>query len=202
MTEIYKKYPILVKAINFINLNNQPANQSPYHSIDHLFTVLRSCVQTASLKENETKLELELFIAALFHDYGHRGTMGNDHDNILKALEGLKLFHDANPNEFALGTTGYFIACTEYPYVVSDELVTKEAKILRDADMSYMFEDLSIVKLYNGLRTEFRQDLKTFVDSQEKFFNSMKFYVKSNQELWEICRPKRLYELKLISENI
>jgi len=202
LLEIYQKYPILVKAINFINLTNQSSNRHPYHSIDHLFTVFKSCVDVSSFSSiSDQELELELFIAALFHDYGHKGVMGNDHDNIVNAIDGLNFFYAANP-EFNIDIVISLIQATEYPYVVEEKDLTIEAKILRDADMSYLFDDLSIVKLYSGLRKEFGQDLTTFINNQSSFLNNMKFYIPSNQQLWEICKPLRLAELKLISENV
>ena len=195
MTELYQRYPILIRALKFINLTN-PSNQCPYHGIDHLFTVFEFAANHCDHAEHK----LELLIAALFHDYAHKGAMGGDHENILKACDGVRKFHSDN-KEFDVNYVIFLICCTEYPYVVEESDLTEEAKILRDADMSYLFQNLSIVKLYSGLRKEFNYTFKQFTDMQETFFNGLKFYDPYTQMEWTIARKERLKELKLILEN-
>lgn len=197
LLDIYKQYPLVLKAINFINLTN-PSNQCPYHGIDHLFTVFS---YAAKLSEHNSENRLELLIAALFHDYSHKGSMGNDHDNITKALYGVQLFHDANP-DFDLGVVYYLIQCTEFPYVIPEDQLTHNAKIIRDADLSYLLEDISIVKLYSGLRKEFGFNLTDFMNSQINFFNSVKYYDVYLQSLWLDKYLIRVEELNLLQANV
>jgi hypothetical protein len=146
--------------------------------------------------------ELELLIAALFHDYDHAGKLGNDALNIYNAKEGLKLFYQANP-EFDIDTVFFLITCTEYPYTIPDNELSPEAKMLRDADMSYLLEDLSIVKLYSGLRKEFGISLQDFISSQDKFFNSVKFHDAYTQAKWKAtAKAKRLTECEYLKKNL
>lgn len=197
LLDIYNKYPIIVKAINFINLTN-PSNQCPYHGIDHLFTVFS---YAAKLSEHNSEHRLELLIAALFHDYSHKGSMGNDADNINKALYGVQLFHEGNP-DFDLGIVTYLIKCTEFPYVVPESGLSIDAKIIRDADLSYLLEDISIVKLYSGLRKEFGFSLTDFMNSQIGFFNSVKYHDVYLQSLWLDKYQIRVEELNLLQANV
>jgi len=193
--DIYTKFPILINALIYINENN-PSNACPYHGIDHLYTVFKYACDVSEYCSCEYRLEL--LVAALFHDYAHAGKMGNDHKNILNACDGLSGFHALFP-EFDLAYAWYIITCTEYPYVVDDEELTTEGRIIRDCDMSYLFEDIAIVKLYYGLRTEFGFTLKKFVESQKAFFDSVKFYNKVLQIVWTEKKIDRYTELELLS---
>lgn len=195
---IYTKYPVIVNAIKYINESN-PGNGHPYHGIDHLFTVFKCACDVSEYNVCDNRPEL--LIAALFHDYNHLGKMGNDHANILKACDGLVEFHIKFP-DFDLAYACYIITCTEFPYVVSEEELTKEGQIIRDCDLSYLFDDLSIVKLYSGLRTEFGTTLDEFTSTQDKFFNNVKFHDEILQMNWEnYHRPNRFAELELLKKN-
>lgn len=193
--DIYTKYPVLVDAIVYINETN-PSNTCPYHGIDHLFTVFKYACDVSDYSACDHRLEL--LVAALFHDYAHAGKMGNDHENIMRALDGMSEFHNLFPN-FDLVYACYVISCTEYPYVVSQEELTKEGMIIRDCDLSYLLEDISIVKLYSGLRAEFGFTLKKFVESQKAFFDNVKFNDKVLQIVWNEKKSERYAELELLS---
>lgn len=197
LLDIYTQYPVLIDAIKYI-IENNPGNGHSYHGIDHLFTVFKYACDVSEYNKCENRLEL--LVAALFHDYDHKGKMGNDNENILKACDGLSEFHTLFP-VFDLAFACYIITCTEYPYVVPEEDLTKEGKIIRDCDLSYLFEDLSIVKLYYGLRTEFGTTLEQFVSSQDKFFNSVKFYDDVLQLNWEHAKSNRFAELELLKNT-
>lgn len=193
--DIYKKFPVLIDALVYINENN-PSNACPYHGIDHLYTVFKYACDVSDY--NACEHRLELLVAALFHDYAHAGKMGNDHENILKACDGMSEFHTLFPH-FDLAYACYVISCTEYPYVVAEEELTKEGMTIRDCDLSYLLEDISIVKLYSGLRSEFGFTLQKFVESQKAFFDSVKFYDKVLQIFWTEKKIDRLAELELLS---
>lgn len=198
LLDIYNQYPILVKAINFINLTN-PSNQCPYHGIDHLFTVFK---YAATLSGKYSDSRLHVLLAALFHDYSHKGSMGNDADNINKALYGVQLFHEAHP-DFDLNLVNYLIKCTEFPYVIPESELTHDAKIMRDADLSYLLEEISIVKLYSGLRKEFGFNLTDFMNSQIGFFNTVKYHDSELQSLWaNHIKADRIAELKILQANV
>lgn len=193
---------LYINAINYLSISN-PSNHLPYHSIDHLWFVYNSCREIISTFQNNVEIkERELLIAALFHDYDHSGGKLKDSENIVNAILGVQLFHQANP-VFDLEYVKYLITCTEFPYVISDEELSLEAKILRDADLSYVFDDISIVKLYTGLRKEFNQNLFEFLNNQYNFLSSLKFYTKYFQNKWELSiRQKRLDELEALKTHV
>ncbi len=193
------------KALNYININNL-SNNLPYHGIDHLYSVFESSynsIQKIKVRFyfDLLKYEKELLIASLFHDYNHSGGKLPDSENIINAIKGLTEFHSLN-NEFDLEYASYLIKCTEYPYVVNENELTLEAQIIRDADMCYQFQDLSIVKLYQGLRVEFNKTLPEFLDNQLKFTENLKFYLDFNNLEWNKIKHKRINEIKKLQENL
>ncbi len=205
MIEIYEKYPLTVKAINFINISNNESNHLPYHGIDHLFEVMRFAFITFEndplCKESNIN-KLELLIAALFHDYGHSGGKTTDDINIGNAINGVSLFHSANP-EFDLNEVINLIKATEYPYTVPESELTLSSKVLRDSDMCYLFYDVSMVKLYSGLRTEFGTNYSTFLTNQVAFINGMTFYTERNSKQWiNVYKTLRLKELSYLTNAL
>lgn len=206
MNKLYQKYPILIKAINFINISNGESNHLPYHGIDHLFSVLEMCYKIITNNisyENDVNYKLELYIAALFHDYAHSGGKLTDSENIINALDGVMLFHKANP-EFDLNIVIQIIKATEYPYTIDENDFTLfEQKLIRDADMCYLFQPLSIVKLYSGLRSEFGTDYNTFLTNQINFLNSVKFYNDYYNSMWNtVIKQERLNELEMLKQYV
>lgn len=195
-----------IKIINYLNINN-PSNHLPYHSIDHLFTVFNFVKKTIN---TEVKYEQELIVAALFHDYNHSGGKLTDSENISNAILGVNDFFTSELSYFAsklpdfnLPYVKFLIQCTEFPYTIPEEQLTLEAKMLRDADMSYMFEDLSIVKLYSGLRAEFGNSLIDFLNNQKAFLSNIKFYMPETDAMWnESFRETRLNELDMMIANV
>lgn len=206
MIKYYTKFPILIKAINFINISNNESNHLPYHSIDHLFEVFKLCSSILESPEfiNDTTLpKLELLIACLFHDYGHSGGKSSDDINITYAIDGIRLFHSAYP-DFDLNQVVYLIQCTEYPYKVKDEDLSIAGKIMRDCDMCYVFQSVSIVKLYSGLRKEFDNSYSDFLKNQKQFLSNIKFNTEFCNTLWleRNIREERLAELDLLIKYV
>lgn len=199
----YNKHPLIVKAIKYI-IQNNISNINPYHNIFHLFYVFKYVNYISKISNYECSIDL--YIAALFHDYAHIGKMGNDSLNIQKAIVGVIEFQKENLELFNsqcnINNIAHLIKCTEYPYIIPEEDLGIEGKIIRDADMSYMFEDVSIVALYYGLNKEFGNDLEQFLNNQEKFFLGIKFYNPILQNEWlNGYREDRLLELKMLKEN-
>ena len=201
MIQIYEQYPLTLKAINFLNENN-PSNNAPYHGIDHLFEVFKFSYSISQfVPDNDEINKLELLIACLFHDYNHSCGKLKDSENISNAIDGLTMFHKIYP-EFDLKITKDIIRATEYPYTLPDEDLTIEQKIIRDSDMCYLFNDISIVKLYQGLRTEFNQNLDVFLSNQGKFLDNVHFYTDKCQLMWSYSyKDVRKKELEMLIKN-
>jgi len=200
MVQIYEQYPLLIKAINFINISNK-SNNLPYHGIDHLFEVMRFCYVTMEnddLCKESMINKKELLIAALFHDYNHSGGKETDDVNITYAIDGVKLFYNENP-VFDLDEVISLIKITQYPYTVLESDLTLSGKILRDSDLCYLFHDLSIVKLYSGLRSEFGNSLSDFLKNQTNFLESVNFNIERNYLMWNnLYKDIRFRELNML----
>jgi hypothetical protein len=200
MIQIYEKYPLTLKVIKFLNENNS-SNNAPYHGIDHLFEVFKFSYSISQFVPNNEINKLELLIACLFHDYNHSCGKLKDSENISNAIDGLTMFHEIHP-EFDLEITKDIIRATEYPYTLPDEDLTIEQKIIRDSDMCYLFNDISIVKLYQGLRTEFNQNLDDFLSNQGKFLDNVHFYTEKCQQMWSYSyKDVRKKELEMLIKN-
>lgn len=200
MIQIYEEYPLTLKGIKFLNENN-PSNNVPYHGIDHLFEVFKFSYSISQFVTNDEINKLELLMACLFHDYNHSCGKLKDSENISNAIDGLTMFHKIYP-EFDLEMTKDIILATEYPYTLPDEGLTIEQKIIRDSDMCYLFNDISIVKLYQGLRTEFNQNLDDFLSNQGKFLDNVHFYTDKCQQMWSYSyKDVRKKELEMLIKN-
>lgn len=179
---------IIDKAIRYI-IENNPSNHVPYHGIDHLFEVY-SFAKTIFINQPrnmwENINEEALYLACLFHDYNHAGKMIDDSINIQNAIKGYDDFLNyIGTLDVDVEMVKYLIECTQFPSNINKNDLTFEGKIIQDADMCYLFQDIAIVKLYTGLRNEFGQDLDTFLDGQKKFFDSIVFNTKYCRKLWE-----------------
>jgi hypothetical protein len=201
--DVYNKYPSVLSAFRFV-MDNNTGNGHRYHNIHHLFYVFKysvlfthECSFYHSCKRKE-----ELYIAAIFHDYEHVGKMGDDSVNIALAKNGVDKFAKANPNTgIDYEYVKYLIGCTEFPYKNEASELTIEGMALRDADMSYFFEDVSLVALYSGLRDEFGTTPKDFLTNQEKFIRSVQFNSPTYQYMWtDVYRQLRLAELNLLKK--
>jgi len=197
------KYPIVAKAFNFVNLNGK-GNYNPYHNFNHVSTVF--FFVSRFLQFIESDKERELLIAAIFHDYNHSaGKYKNDTANIYMACDGVKRFQAEN----ALGSYTKdidftfiidLIFATRFPYDIPDDKLTKEGHLLRDADLAYLFSPIAIPMTLGGLRTELDLDLKSFLDSQPDFINSLKFRIPEVQKLWSNVKQDRLNEIKALRD--
>lgn len=197
------KNNLIIKAIIYINEKN-PSNHLPYHGIDHLYSVYEMCNKIVYSDKNYRNLDKkdELFIAALFHDFNHSGGKLTDAENISNAILGCNDFLDTIENTLDRDLIHEIIRATQFPSVIDKADLNEHQKIIQDADMCYLFTDLSIVKLYCGLRSEFNQDLKTFLDNQINFFNSLSFNTEYCNNLWNNIKNKRVEELELLKNNI
>lgn len=202
MLKIYENYPILINAINFINISNTESNNLPYHGIDHLFCVFEMMHNIIDNNSYDIDNKKELYLASLFHDYAHSGGSLTDKENIINALDGLILFHKAH-HDFNLEIAIDLIKATEFPYNIKEEDLSFLQKLMRDADLCYLFSNLSIVKLYNGLRNEFKSGYNTFLTNQFNFLNSVKFYNEYYNKLWQNeIKEIRLKELELLKKYV
>lgn len=195
---------IINKAIVFIIKNNK-SNNLPYHGIDHLFEVYNSCkllIDFSQMEqfilndEEEVINRTELLIAALFHDYNHSGGKLKDSENIENAIKGCKEFLDTIDYDLNFDVIESVIKATEYPSPLKGDL-TIEQKIIQDADMCYLLNDIAVVKLYYGLREEQGVELDKFLENQLAFFETVKFNSELYSDFWnDTYKNIRIEEVK------
>jgi len=75
------------------------------------------------------------------------------------------------------------IKATEYPYVIAEEDLTFEQKIIRDADMMQCYTDNYLQQVVLGLGQEMKWDLKASLSNQPKFWSNTKFYTDYAKEV-------------------
>lgn len=182
--KVFKKFDYLGEALSFI-INNSDSIYSPYHSLNHNLTITVFSYyigKSEKLKEKEMK---ELLIAAIFHDYNHTAGEQKDDVNIKNAKKGIKQFVDKNNIDVDLDKVYEILDATEFPYKIDEDKLSTQQKIIRDADMTQLFEPTRLQSNYLGLQKEMKIDYKKQLDNQEKFYKVLKFRTKFAKELYK-----------------
>jgi 3'5'-cyclic nucleotide phosphodiesterase len=148
----------------------------PYHNFGHCTYVLWRCHEGARFhqKQLSKRRVRNLLIAALFHDYDHRGVMGNDTENIalaMNTLEELVLHVDKE----SLLDIKLLIRATEFPHVITHDELPLEGLILRDADMMQAFSPTWIQQVVFGLAAEWGKSPKEVLAMQKSFLGAVAF---------------------------
>lgn len=151
---------------------------APYHNFRHCTHVLYLCHEAArfySATGELSKREVRnMLVAALFHDFNHSGSAGDDANNIEQAISALKefLLPEDKPffNEIALLITG-----TQYPYALSEEDLPFAGWILRDADLMQAFSMAWIQQVIFGLAAEWGKSPQEVLAMQPGFLGNIKF---------------------------
>lgn len=174
-----------------------------YHNFRHGTHVLFLCHDGARFHRNGlSKRKIRnLLIAAIFHDYNHRGIAGDDAANIELAIQGLREFvlpEDANHfDDIELLLRG-----TQFPPVIEDSELPLEGLILRDADMMQAFSVAWIQQVVFGLAAEGTKSPIEVLKMQEVFLQNTKFktgwgryIVPDESVVLKVDESKALYDL-------
>jgi HD superfamily phosphodiesterase len=183
-TKPFKKYDYLGIALKYI-IDNSTSNYGPYHNLNHTVTVTRFAIHIGeSEKLNEVEMK-ELLIAAIFHDYNH--TLGDKKDdvNVRNAQNGVEEFVKTINIDVNIDNVKNIIAATQFPYVIEESELNLQQQIMRDCDMCQLFESNRLQFNYLGLQKEIGIDFKSQLDSQESFYDSVKFRTNEGKRLWD-----------------
>jgi hypothetical protein len=134
-----------------------------------------------------------LLIAALLHDYGHKGVMGDDFENIETSKEALRHFILEEDKDLLQEIEG-IISVTEFPH--KDCEPSRSAQILRDADMSPTFDDVWFQEIIFGLSKEFKMDRIVFLHQQLKFLPTIIFNTEWAQQKFGARKEERISEIE------
>lgn len=203
MINVYKKFPILFEAINYIIKNNY-GDVNYYHNNIHMFETFKMCndiINSLSDDELNNINELAIYLAALFHDYGHFGRMGIDDTlNIDRAKSNFIVFsrqHIELRNTELVDEVIRLIECTKYPNDITEYDLSMS--IISDSDMNVVLSD-NMLHIYQNLKKEFNLSDEEFFTNQLKFVNNLHFKTKYGQELWSIKKEEKIYEMKELAK--
>jgi len=198
--DIINKYTILRDGIEFI-LNNNTANDAPYHNFSHLLDTVNYCnflyKYSSNIKKDNLKLEM-LLLSALFHDFNHSQGKEKDDVNIEMAIVGLKKFIDnehkgrySDPELFFISS---LIRATTFPGCTIENIDLTEYKmIIRDADFMRVYDTNYIQFCFIGLKNESNCTYSQWADGQFGFLEKLFYYTyvgkmihkKYKQTLWD-----------------
>jgi hypothetical protein len=160
----------------FKKIFESPNASNPYHNFRHMIHV--ACITYEGAKEMEYpdltngNRFRALLIAALFHDYGHSGKMGNDAQEIEHALDGIRNCILEEDKEL-LPEIEHLIKATEFPHENYD--LSEAAKIIRDADLSQTLSDTWMQQTIFGLAEEKGITPLECLQAQIGFLSGIKF---------------------------
>lgn len=136
-----------------------------------------------------------LLIAAMFHDFNHRGTSGNDRLNIERSLSGIRS-HIAPEDRPHLDKIESLIEITEYPPKVESVTLELSAKILRDADLSQALAPVWFQQVIIGLAREWNKHPVEVLKIQEGFLSSVSFATQWGEEQFGPLVTQKVNEAK------
>lgn len=200
LINIYRKFPSLYKVIAILNEYNT-GRINTYHNNLHMFEVFEQCVDIVDNLDTEINEEA-LYVAALFHDYGHYGKMGinyPDNVNIENAISDFKNLMNQYFDVSFIDTVSDIIKSTQYPDVMNNDDKTIEMLIINDADMTAQFRNNWLITICGGMKKEMGNDDNNYFLNQKKFIDSLKFNTQYCKDRWEHYKPIRLEELESLS---
>lgn len=195
-----RKYPLLQDAFAYV-LNNNKGN-NPYHNTNHLITVFYFCMEMADYYILPDVRKVTLGLVALFHDFNHNGTIGNDDVNLKNAYLGFLDFYadvindelynvrmdDIEPETFKM-----ILNHTEFPSRPNPNTI--EEKIIMDSDMLPNYAEGQSMNILIGLSKEFHTDIKNQIGNQIKFIENLQFYTDYAQKLHKQNKDKLISSL-------
>lgn len=162
---------------------------NPYHNFNH---TMNKVVVTEELCFFEGVYSRDNLIADLFHDIGHSGGNKSDDLNIQKSIEHLKFYKTMFPSDDLqpdYSEIENLIRVTQFPFVKEPQTI--QEKIMRDSDLlaSFLAPNWFYVNIF-GLFNEFRiknttLTIEEHIDNQIIFMNTVKFFTKSGQEMFD-----------------
>jgi hypothetical protein len=173
--DIINKHPELQKGFSWI-MKNSTSNHLPYHNFNHLLTVVRYTYGACQFYQLSKKEELEMLLAALFHDVNHSGGKETDDVNVEEAKTTLRWFVE----EFYSDTLDSDEICriihaTQYPYIIEPEDMDLKQQIIRDADLMQVFEYNWIQQNMMGLCSEMGITMDKMIPGQKDFLMGAQF---------------------------
>lgn len=178
---------VLHDAIKYYTMTSTSV-YAPYHNLNHTLTVFKWCLLAAQYEQLSEKETNELLLAAIFHDYSHSAGEDTDAENVEVAKHGLFTFFNEYPmynTEYQFTRIALLIDATQYPYIYKDDELTLQAKILRDADLSFHFESNRFNTVILPLAKEMKKSIHDVLINTITFIDTIQFRTSLFQELWK-----------------
>jgi hypothetical protein len=156
------------------------------------------CYELADMQKGIALDVRNLLISAMMHDFNHSGGVLTDEENVTIAIDAFINIskEDKESNNKIVAN----IKATQYPYVLDQDSLSLEQLIIRDADLLQGVRDDYHQQVIIGLSTEFKQDLKSFMPNQIKFWNSAKYHTQHANRLWNSVKESRIEDATKIAE--
>ena len=166
-----------------IVLEKSSSNNAPYHNFYHVMCMVKNCYLIGESEGYLPEAIKNLVIAALFHDFNH--SMGKEKDswNVKEAIKSFKKY--SKESEENNKKIIKIIEATEYPYVIEEDQLSLDQKIIRDADLLQVFHDNYIQQNLLGLSQEMKLPITTMLTGQKKFMDSIHYHTDFAQKLSE-----------------
>ncbi len=177
-------------------------NNHPYHNFRHMLHVTWLCHEACFFYRSElSKRQMRnLLIAALFHDFDHRGQQGNDDLNINQAIIGLHMYLLGADRKY-FDEISDLIRATEYPPVVHTFALSLSAQILCDADLSQALDPAWIQQVVFGLAAEWKKAPFDVLSIEGPFHKNLKFHTRwARSRFTPTDLEKKIQEIQELTE--
>ena len=149
---------------------------NPYHNFRHMLHVTWLCYRACEyyLGRISPREMRNLLIAALFHDFDHRGVAGDDSVNIALAIKALNQYLLSEDRKY-FDEIVAVIKATEFPHKIPAAELKLCGRILRDADVAQALEPTWLYQVIFGLAAELEKTLIEMLKIQEQFLSGLNF---------------------------
>lgn len=153
-----------------------PSNDLPYHNWIHTQHMVESVYEGALYHDLPLQSQIDLVVAALFHDYGHSGGKTDDVTNIKVAKQALDLYTAMRYHmvEYIPDVVRLLISVTQYPFTTAP--IFAQEKIIRDADLMEMGRDTWHEMVIEGLRKEIQVSRNREITLEEMYRGQLDFH--------------------------
>ena len=211
--EIIEKLDLGAYWAEFLRTN--PSNYLPYHNLQHTIHMIEDAFAGAVAENLAPFIEHPIMkahiLAAMFHDYGHKGGIyrldpkqveaglvksAPDSVNIQIAIDKVSgmLAMGFWPMGVSLGSVVNGIQATQFPYEIPAEELTLSGRILRDADILMATKASLLSTNLFGLSAEMGFPLELLAPRNKEFLSGIKQSTDWGKAIWAAHLPRILEE--------
>lgn len=197
--EEMRENPLFTSAYTYIIKNNKGEN-NPYHNNGHLYNVFVDVIKMCEYYDIKGIEEISMGLAALFHDFDHNGTIGQDNINIDNSIKGFHVWYssldESDKQSIDVDLVEKMIRTTEFPSRPDPETIKEQ--IMMDADMLSLYRNNWFDTTIVGLSKEFKVTLEKQIENQIKFVSNLKFFTDYATNLHNKFKEYMLRELTFL----